>query len=75
LYLQAGRLIVQLDPFRGDEHLRSFIQRVNAQCLSLPWLSNLVLQFEVAAQPQGLAAAPQRLGLKILANSGLAAPP
>jgi len=75
LYLQAGRLIVQLDPFRGDEHLRSFIQRVNAQCLSIPWLSNLVLQFEVAAQPQGLAAAPQTLGLKILANSGCPAPP
>ena len=75
LYLQAGQLIVQLDPFRGDEDLRSFRQRVNERRLSIPWLSNLVLQFEVAAQPQGLAAVPQRLGLKILANSGLAAPP
>jgi hypothetical protein len=75
LYLQAGQLIVQLDPFRGDEHLHSFIQRVNELCLSIPWLSNLVLQFEVAAQPQGLAAAPQLLGLKILANSGCPAPP
>lgn len=75
LYLQAGQLIVQLDPFRGDDHLSAFIQRVNARRLSIPWLSNLVLQFEVAAQPQGLAAVPQRLGLKILANSGLAAPP
>lgn len=75
LYLQAGQLIVQLEPFRGDEHLRAFIQRVNERRLSLPWLSNLVLQFEVAAQPQGLAAVPQRVGLKILANSGCPAPP
>jgi hypothetical protein len=75
LYLQAGQLIVQLDPFQGAEHLRSFIQRVNERRLSIPWLSNLVLQFEVAVQPQGLAAVPQRLGLKILANSGCPAPP
>lgn len=75
LYLQAGQLIVQLDPFRGDDSLRRFIQHVNQRRLSLPWLSNLVLQFELAAQPQGLAAVPQRLGLKILANARLAVPP
>jgi hypothetical protein len=75
LYLQAGQLIVQLDPFRGEEHLRAFIQQMNERRLSLPWLSNLVLQFEVAAQPHGLAAAPQTLGLKILANSTCPAPP
>jgi hypothetical protein len=75
LYLHAEQLIVQLDPFRGDEHLRPFIQRMNERHLSIPWLSNLVLQLEVAGQPQGLAAAPQTLGLKILANSGCLAPP
>jgi hypothetical protein len=75
LYLHAEQLIVQLDPFRGDEHLCLFIQRMNERHLSIPWLSNLVLQFEVAGQPQGLAAAPQTLGLKILANSGCLAPP
>ena len=75
LYLQAGQLIVQLDPFRENEDLRSLLQRVNERRLPIPWLSNLVLQIEVAEQPQGLAAAPQRLGLKILANSACAAPP
>lgn len=75
LFLQAGQLIVQLDPFRGDENLRPFIQRLNERRLPIPWLANLVLQIEVAQQPQGLAAVPNRLGLKILANSGRAAPP
>jgi len=75
LYLQAGQLIVQLDPFRGEERLRPFLQRVNERRLPIPWLANLVLHIEVAEQPQGLAAVPQRLGQKILANSGRAAPP
>jgi len=75
LFLQAGQLIVQLDPFREDEDLRSFLQRVNERRLPIPWLSNLVLRIEVPEQPQGLAAAPQRLGLKILANSACAVPP
>ncbi len=75
LFFQAGQLIVQLDPFRGDENLRVFIQCVNQRRLPIPWLSNLVLQLEVAAQPEGLAAVPQQVGLKILANSRLLAPP
>ena len=75
LFLQAGQLIVQLDPFREDEDLRSFLRRLNERRLPIPWLANLVLQIEVAQQPQGLAAVPNRLGLKILANSGRAAPP
>src|SRR3970282_220064 len=31
LYWQAGQLIVQLDPFRGQEGLDAFIQRLNAR--------------------------------------------
>jgi len=34
----------------------------------------LILQVEIAAQPQGLAAVPQVLGQKILANSYVASP-
>ena len=75
LFLHAGHLIVQLDPFRGDETLRPLIQRVNERRLPIPWLANLVLQIELAQQPQGLAAVPNRLALKILANSAGAAPP
>lgn len=75
LYLQAGQLIVQLDPFRGAEDLRLCLERLNARRLPIPWLANLVLQIEVAEQPQGLAAVPNRLGLKLLASSRRAAPP
>ena len=70
LYLQAGYLIVQLDPFRGDVVLNSFIQRLNERRLPIPWLGGLVLRVEIAAKPQGLAAAPNILGQRILANSG-----
>ncbi len=74
LYLHAGHLIVQLDPFCGQDGLRPFIQRVNQRQVSIPWLSNLILQLEIAPQPQGLAAVPNVLRRKILANSKPAAP-
>jgi hypothetical protein len=75
LYLQAGQLIVQLDPFRGAEDLYPFLPQLNDRRLPIPWLANLVLQIEMAEMPQGLAAVPNRLGLKILANAVRAAPP
>jgi len=70
LYLHAGHLIVQLDPFRGAVALNSFIRRLNERRLPIPWLGGLVLHVEIAAKPQGLAAVPNILGQKILANSG-----
>jgi hypothetical protein len=69
VYLQAGHLIVQLDPFRGDELLQSYIQQLNEPHWRLPWLSGLILQVEIAEKPQGLAATPQVLGERILASS------
>lgn len=69
LYLHAGQLIVQLDPFRGDAALKPFIQRLNDRRLAIPWLSGLTLHVEIAAQPQGLAALPNILGPRILASS------
>jgi hypothetical protein len=74
LYLQAGQLIVQLDPFRGQESLDTFIQALNERRLAVPWLCNLILQIEIAPEPQGLAAVPNVLGRRILANSRLASP-
>ncbi|PJH74403.1 MAG: hypothetical protein CO064_12195 [Anaerolineae bacterium CG_4_9_14_0_8_um_filter_58_9] len=74
LYLEAGCLIVQLDPFRGAEALQPFIQKLNQRHLAIHWLCGLILQVEIAAQPQGLAAVPQVLGQKILANSYVASP-
>ena len=75
LYLQAEQLIVQLDPFRGDTALPPYIQRLNQRRLPIPWLSGLILQIEIAARPQGLAALPHLLGQRILANSGPPRPP
>jgi len=68
LYLHAGQLIVQLDPFRGDAALKPFIQQLNERRLPLPWLSGLILQVEITGKPQGLAALPNALGQRILAN-------
>jgi len=74
LYLHAGRLIVQLDPFRGDAVLQPYLQQLNERQCRLPWLSNLILHIEIAETPQGLAATPQVLGERILANSGARGP-
>jgi hypothetical protein len=70
LYLHASYLIVQLDPFRGDVVLNPFIQRLNDRRLPIPWLGGLILRVQIAAKPQGLAAVPNILGQRILANSG-----
>lgn len=74
LYLQASYLIVQLDPFCGDDKLTSYIPKLNKQQWHIPWLSGLVLHMEIAEKPEGLAAVPQVLGEKILANSGRVCP-
>jgi hypothetical protein len=70
LYLHGHQLIVQLDPFRGDTALRPFIRQLNERQLPIPWLCGLILQVEIATSPQGLAAVPNVLGQRILANSG-----
>jgi hypothetical protein len=74
LYIQAGYLIVQLDPFRGDERLKPYLQSLNEQQWRLSWLSGLILQIVIADQPQGLAATPQVVAERILANSGAICP-
>lgn len=68
LYLEGGALVVQLDPFCGAEALTTYLEELNQRRLTIPWLSNLTLQIEIAAQPQGLAATPQVLGRRILAS-------
>jgi hypothetical protein len=75
LYLHAGQLIVQLDPFRGDTALRPYVRQLNERRLPVPWLSGLILQVEIAARPQGLAALPHILGQRILANVEPPRPP
>jgi len=68
LYLHAGQMTVQLDPFRGDTAVGPFIQELNERRLAVPWLGGLILQVEIAAKPQGLAAVPHILRQRILAN-------
>jgi hypothetical protein len=46
-----------------------YIEHLNEQQWHIPWLSGLVLRIEIAEKPEGLAAVPQVLGEKILANS------
>jgi hypothetical protein len=72
LYLQADKLIVQLDPFCGHEDLETFIQDLNATGWHIPWLNGLILQVEVARKPWGLMDNPKVLRHRILANSSLA---
>ena len=74
LYVQPDQLIVRLDPFRGDDLLRPHLQQLNAQQWRISWLYNLILQVEIAEKPEGLAAIPQAVGERILANSRLAKP-
>jgi hypothetical protein len=74
LYVRTGYLIVQLDPFRGDDLLQPYLQQLNAQTWRIPWLGNLILRVEIAEKPQGLAAVPQAVGEIILANSRRAKP-
>jgi hypothetical protein len=69
LYLHAGYLIVQLDPFRGDDMLRPYLKQLNEQQWHIPWLANLILHVEITEKPVGLAAVPQLVGERILANS------
>lgn len=74
LYMDNGYLTVQLDPFRGQEALQSFIPQLNQRRLPIPWLSDLILRVEIAGQPHGLAAAPHVIRQRILANSTAASP-
>jgi hypothetical protein len=74
LYVQPGQLVVQLDPFRGDDLVRPYVQQLNAQQWRIAWLYNLILHVEIAEKPEGLAAVPQAVGERILANSRLAKP-
>jgi len=55
---------------RQWEAIRPLIQQLNERRLPIPWLAGLILQVEIAARPPGLAAVPQVLEQRILANCG-----
>lgn len=69
LSLRGNELWVTLTPFTECEVLTNWIQQVNQQRLSLPWLNHLILQLEIAPSPVGLAANPRAVRRRVFANS------
>jgi len=71
LRLRGNEIWVSLLPFTGCEALAGWIQYLNQQRVSIPWLGHLVLQMEVATKPFGLAAEPRTVARRVLANRQL----
>ena len=71
LRLKDDELQVSLTPFTGSETLAQWIQHINEQRLSIPWLDHLILQVETAPLPVGLAANPRAVRRKVFANRKL----
>jgi hypothetical protein len=69
LRLRGDQLQVTLMPFKESSALDGWIEQVNAQRLTIPWLGHLILQIEIAPVPVGLAANPKAVQRRIIANS------
>jgi hypothetical protein len=48
LYLLGKELHVVFDPFPGQDELQPLLDELNAKRTALPWLNNLVVQFNIA---------------------------
>ena len=68
LHLKGHELWVTLMPFSEQHVLTRWIQELNEQRLSIPWLHPWILQVEIAAEPAGLAANPRQLRRRLSAN-------
>ena len=68
LHLKGHELWVTLMPFSEQHVLTRWIQELNEQRLSIPWLNHMILQVEIAAEPAGLAANPRQLRRRLFAN-------
>jgi len=69
LRLSGDQLQVTLMPFTDSAALDGWLQQINQQRLSIPWLGHLILQIQIAPTPLGLAADPKAVQQKIIANS------
>jgi hypothetical protein len=69
LRLKDDKLCVTLFPFTGSDTLDNWIDHVNHQQITVPWLGNMVLRIEIAQQPVGLAANPKIVRQRVFANS------
>jgi hypothetical protein len=68
LRLKGHELQVTLMPFTGSQVLKEWIQQINEQQISIPWLAHLTLQIEMAPLPLGQAANPRAVRRRIFAN-------
>jgi len=68
LCLKDNELWVTLMPFTDCEALAQWLQDLNQQRLSIPWLNHRVLQVKIATAPAGLAANPTAVRRRITAN-------
>ena len=53
LRLKGRELWVTLEPFVGHQTLAPWLEHINTQSYTIPWLDNLVLRVEVAQEPSG----------------------
>jgi hypothetical protein len=68
LRLKGNELRVTLMPFTGSQALSQWIQQINEQPISIPWLGHLILHIEIAPLPVGLAANPGAVRGRVFAN-------
>lgn len=74
LRLKGRELWVTLEPFVEHHALAPWLEHINTQRYTIPWLDNLVLRVEIAQEPLGHAALPARIRRLIFANSAQPAP-
>ena len=74
LRLKGRELWVTLEPFVGHRILVPWLERINTQRYTIPWLDNLVLRVDVAQEPLGHATPPTRIRRLIFANSAQPTP-
>ena len=74
LRLKGRELWVTLEPFVGHRILVPWLERINTQRYTIPWLDNLVLRVDVAREPLGHATPPTRIRRLIFANSAQQTP-
>ena len=68
LRVKGDELWVSLMPFTGCEALTGWLDQINRQRLTVPWVGHLILQIEVAPAPVGLAANPAAVRKRVFAN-------
>lgn len=69
LRLKGRELWVTLEPFVGHQALAPWLEHINTQHYTIPWLDNLILRVEVARNPLAQTASPSHIRRRIFVNS------